>query len=525
MSTESRGTSSLFAGFAGLGIILYMLVSVLLTEGNIVGHLCMFLLVAGFIMGMIAPRGTLVVWLVGCGYLDFLKRLMVVSGRIFQDDLFYVLGVAPATFAGIATGVVLHGFFGTVRLTSRHAWFLVVACLVVVASALMSIRTSGASLRSLGPDVANAGLYALMLFVIPVLYQDRAALLGLFRLVLFAWIPVMLYGVYQLAYGFQQFEIDYLKTGLSIEIKQLFSDRVRAFSTLNSPTALGTIGGALCAVAVVLGGKPGEKKARRYFVIPLAWALAAVFAAGMFASTVRTSFMIPLAGLAAGWAFRYRGFTGMLYLGVGLVFALLVLSADFILSRIAVWNDLAATGIIGRTLGQEFMGIATFSDRLMGFRNILLNPDAYTFFGYGMERGLDPRDPLYNHDLLSNLIVRYGCVPLVLLAIACLLAGKRVHGAVHRIPDGEDRRVAAGMLGIAFSTFAASMLSGNVLATFPNNVMFWLLIATTAALAFAPVRSRPPVAVPAPPPAPPTAALGARVAAPLRPSRRQVDLS
>lgn len=489
MSDSSKAASSALVILGGMGLVLYMLTSVLLSEGNLVGQLCRFLLVAGFVMGVLLPRLTFVFWLIGCGYLDLLKRLMVVSGRMFHDDLFYVLGVAPTTFAGIVAGVLLHGLFGGIKLRSGHLGLIAAGCVMVLLSALMSLRTSGMSLRALGPDVANAGLYALLIFVVPVLYQDRGSALRLLRLLIIAWLPVMFYGVYQQVNGFQEFEIEYLKTGMSIEIKQLFSDRVRAFSTLNSPTALGTIAGALCAIALVLGRRPLNGKERASFALPIAAFVAVVYAAGMMASTVRTSLMIPVAGMMAAWAFRQRGVTWMLYAVMALAFALLVLSADFILNRIAVWNDLATTGALSRMLGAEMTSIGTFSDRLMGFRNIILNPEAYTWFGYGSERGSDPSDPLYNHDLISNMIVRYGCVPLFVMGVAGFLIARHMHRAVHRVQDADDQRLAAACLGVAFAVVAASLLSGNVLATFPNNIVFWLLISVTMMLSMSGVKA------------------------------------
>jgi len=69
------------------------------------------------------------------------------------------------------------------------------------------------------------------------------------RFIILAFLPVAAYGIYQQVYGFQEFEIEYLKTpGLTIEIKQLEANRVRAFSTLNSPTSLSVV---VCSVAMM----------------------------------------------------------------------------------------------------------------------------------------------------------------------------------------------------------------------------------------------------------------------------------
>jgi hypothetical protein len=66
------------AALAGL----FVIVTVLLGNGNQLATLFRYLLVAGLVAGLFWPRGTLMFWLVLCGYTDLLKRLMVVFGRV-----------------------------------------------------------------------------------------------------------------------------------------------------------------------------------------------------------------------------------------------------------------------------------------------------------------------------------------------------------------------------------------------------------------------------------------------------------
>ncbi|MCE2692892.1 MAG: hypothetical protein LW645_01280 [Verrucomicrobiaceae bacterium] len=80
---------------------LYAVASVLLTEGNTIGQMSMYLMVGGFLLSLMAPRLGFYIWIIFCGYNDLLKRLLVVGGRVTQEDLKFVLGITPAMFAGV----------------------------------------------------------------------------------------------------------------------------------------------------------------------------------------------------------------------------------------------------------------------------------------------------------------------------------------------------------------------------------------------------------------------------------------
>lgn len=483
MNNNSQGSVPLLAGFVGFGLMLFMLFSILLTEGNQIGYLFQYLLVAGFLLGLLAPRPMLIVWLVSCGYLDFLKRLMVISGRIYKDDLFNVLGVSPMTLAGITCGAFLGGLFGGLKMRPAHLFLIAISGGVILASAAMSIHNSGFGFGSLAPDVANAGLYSLLLFVIPMLFRTREEIVHLLRLLTVAWIPVMIYGVYQLAYGYQEFEIDYLHTGLSIEIHQLVTQRIRPFSTLSAPTALGTVGAGISALALILAFKPESKNVWRPYTWGPAILFSLIYLAGMTASTIRTVLMIPGIAIVATFAFRSRGATRFFYAIIISAFLVIVVNSNYILNNLNNWNDMLAHSSVGKVLGTSATNIATYTERLVGFQNVLMNPDAYTLFGYGADRGKDVADPLYNHDMISNALVRHGIVPLAFVTIFGCWVLIKVHSAILALHQ-DNKRLAAGLLATSLAMFAGSILSGNVLATFPNNVLLWLLLGAVALLVF-----------------------------------------
>ena len=457
---------------------LFSIVSIMLGEGNTLANVFLYLIIGTCGLAFIAPRTAFFVFLVTCGYVDLFKRLMVVSGRVSMDDLYYVLGLAPALLSCIIVSVLVRGVIGGIPMSKKHVWLFLAGCGVVLLNVFLSFLEPDHSVGKILQGTANGGLYGMLIFVVPMLFDDKDDILALLKFLMWTYSPVALYGVAQQVWGFQDFEIAYLQTGLSIEIKQLFTDRVRAFSTLNSPTALSMVCGALCVIPLVMWRVKAPGGTRRLLGLPLAILFCVIYLAGLAASTGRAGFLMS-AILATGVvAFRTRKGTVAFYAVALSGFATLLISARYLLDSIEV-----ATSILVQKLGGVFrednININTFSDRLFGFINVLMNPEAYTWFGYGVTRGTDVRDPLYNHDLLSNILVRYGAIPLSVMLICVVWFLVWTHRHILKISEPERRKAATMMLACAMAMFSVSITCGNVLSVFPANTLFWLAVAGT----------------------------------------------
>lgn len=457
---------------------LFAIVSIMLGEGNTLANVFLYLIIGTCGLAAVEPRTAFFVFLVTCGYVDLFKRLMVVSGRVSMDDLYYVLGLAPALLSFIIASVLVRGVIGGLQMTKQHVRLFLIGCAVVLINALLSYLDFDHSLGKVMQGTANGGLYGMLIFVVPMLFEDKDDILALLKFVLWTYVPVALYGVFQQVVGFQDFEIAYLQTGLSIEIKQLFTDRVRAFSTLNSPTALSMVCGALCVIPLVLWRMKTRGGTRRLLGLPLAVFFGFVYLGGLAASTGRAGFLMSGVFVAGVVAFRTRTGTISFYALAVTAFGTLLLSARYLLDSIEI-ATLLLVQKLGGVFREDNVNINTFSDRLFGFINVLMNPEAYTWFGYGATRGTDPRDPLYNHDLLSNILVRYGAVPLAVMLITVVWFLVWTHHHILKVADPERRKVATMLLSCAMAMFAVSITCGNVLAVFPANTLFWLAVAGT----------------------------------------------
>jgi len=455
---------------------LFVTLSVLLSSGNSLAHLCFYLLVGGGMLGLLAPRVAFFVWIIGCAYSDFLKRLTVVFGEVGRMDLVYVLGITPAMFSAIVVSLTIGGFTGAYQVRMSHWKLLLVGLMLTLATGIICAIETGGSMHMALQGIANGGLYSLMLFVMPVLFPSHEDALRVLRFALWMFLPVALYGIAQQIDGFRPFEIQYLRTGLSIEIKQLFTNRVRAFSTLNSPTALGTVSALLVVVCWFLSRlpRPAPLQHRRWVNRWAALLMIAAYAGALVASTSRSAPLLIVLGLASGWCFADPGRSRLYYTVLVAGFVGVVALSPWLLGHLEEVNNWMTLDADMNTLAGQLVSVGTYSDRLFGFANVLRNPAAYSPFGlWDGNIDLLP-ESLKHHDIVSAMLLRFGVIPLLICIVGLALVLARLHKKLCGIVDPVRQRLMAMSIGLAAGLIFLSALSGNVLGVFPVNVFFWM---------------------------------------------------
>ncbi|TLD70895.1 hypothetical protein FEM03_11360 [Phragmitibacter flavus] len=450
---------------------LLVTLSVLTGGGNEIGHLCKFMLVAVAVFGLINPRNGIYLLLFICAYIDTLKRLMVVSGRVSQLDLYYVLGIPPTLLSACAASVIISIAVGKLELRGRQWTLLFVAAGFMGINAGMSYVGGNRSLGGLLPVVANGGLYALLLFLIPVLFQEREDIERLIKRTIWIFVPVAIYGVFQKIFGYQQFEIDYLLTGISIEIKQLVGDDLRPFSTLNSNTALTTVCGFLAAVSFTAMFIRRSDQRRPLIIPALALPLSVIFFAGIVASTGRSGFAVGFFTLLGCWCFKSRKATLSMYVGIVTLFIFLVVFSRQLIDMIGPLQ-LQINSVVGDgRFAEQLTRIGTYTDRLAGYYNLMSNPAIWTLFGHDNDAWQD--NSLYSHDVLTGALVKHGVVPVFLISLMAAFCLLQLHRTILRITDRSLLAIAAAMTAIMLSSLLASLLFGSVMGVFPINVLIF----------------------------------------------------
>lgn len=475
-SSSHSGASPLVIIGAGL-LILYVAVSILLGDGNTMGSLFFYLLIFGGVFGMMAPKGAFYLFIFLCGYLDLLKRLMVVAGSVSVIDLYYVLGIAPVTVTGVLIGVVVRMFFGKMTTDRSDLFRFVTVVTVIGAGAALSFR-GGGGMGGAMREVASSYFYVVLIFIVPVLFKTPEEVKRLISFTMLIFVPVALYGIFQQLNGFQNFEIDYLKTGMSIEIKQLYADRVRAFSTLNSPTSLAVVCSELASFAFLLAFV-GRKNPQYGLSQIYGFALAVIFFGGLVASSVRVGFLLIPVAIVAFLLFRSARLTAAFYAVSILVFLTLVILSPFLLANIDAWT-IALLDVVGDVpFWATMLDARTYKDRLMGFDNVLSNPAAYTLLG---KSNADSSLEFYNHDPLSAALLNFGLLPLLVGLLITFLVIRYLHRCIYRTQDPGVRGLSLVCLSIVAGSLSVSMLGGNLISTFPSNVFFMIPIGLVIAL-------------------------------------------
>jgi hypothetical protein len=462
---------------AGMFVALYVTVSVLMSEGNNVGAFCRWLLVGGLFLGVVSPRHAFYVFIIACGYNDLLKRMLVVGGRLQWGDVPYVLGITPVLFGGIVLGLVARSMTGSVKAHKRSVLMFIIATGLMLTSAILSALEKGGGGASTLKAMADDGVYAYLLFILPILFTTPDEIYRLFRFVLLVFLPVGLYGIYQHIFGFSDIEIAYLKSGFSIERWQLFSEAGRrSFSTLNSCTAYSVVCSALCLLSLYMGAW-----SRRLGIKPLippafSWLIALIYFLGLMASSCRSPVLMLALGFLLGPWFETSKKTHRIYGAVFLGFFILVIASPILLRDLPYYMDVLTLHGEGGFYNwlERMTTVGTYSDRLMGFSNVLLNPSAYTLFGL---RGnlLDSGD-FYHHDPISRMLIRHGVIGLLAAFALIFVVARTMHRCVYEAKVNSSRLLAARFLGVAIAILVICAVGGNVLSTFPINVFFWLLL-------------------------------------------------
>ena len=169
-------------------LALYLTFDVMSTGGNAVGKIYFYALLGSALFGLLAPRPALTCLFFFTAYLDTFKRFMILDSGVSMRDLYYVLGIAPATIAGISLSLLNSAVQGNIPLARKEGkWIACVFAGQVIILGL-SVMAVGKSSRALG-DAINLAAYIALLFVVPLLYPSKAEIVKFLKTILYIFIP------------------------------------------------------------------------------------------------------------------------------------------------------------------------------------------------------------------------------------------------------------------------------------------------------------------------------------------------
>jgi len=397
------------------------------------------------------------------GYLDTVKRLLVWGDQTSIMDVTIILAFAPLLAGAVFAGVIVRDVLGNEFTRERLRLAVVVTVMVTFAAFLVFVGGLGGGNFGKLRSIANYAGYMPLIYVVPRLFGTEEQVMRMLKAIVLIFVPVALYTFKQYFWGYAWWEIAYLQTGLSLEVRAIEGQDFRYFSTLNSSQNLSKVAAMLGVLALVLPWNPRSKFISRCTAL----ALAVLFAGAAFCSGARTGIVMGLAALVFLITFRKRFLTAAMYGTIVAAFVFLTIVSDHWLEEKTLNEASLVLVDLLPFIREERLNLATFSSRLESFSN-LKDPEFWTPFGIDKREYQD----YYVHDAFTRLLMRVGYIPIMFAAAVGGYLLMRMHGAVFRAARGRGTMLTG--LSLAMCILVGGISASENLSTFPISAFLYL---------------------------------------------------
>jgi hypothetical protein len=456
------------APILGALLSVWLVFTITSVDRNVLAQLMEYLGYAGFTLGIFWPRAGFLFLIGVSGYLDFFKRLLVLTGDINWYEIIDVLKVAPLTLSGVFVGLVLKRWLQGMFF-SRVEWFIF---WFVSAFGLLSVGLAYKDTKFLFAAIAttaNTSVYLLLLLIVPLMIDTKQDVVKLIRFMVFVFSPVAIYGIYQGFFGLPSFEIEYLKTGYTINIKELYDVRPRPLSTLNSNQSFAVVMSALFILSTGYQMFNARYRQSTFFWI-LNWIVPLIYFIALMVSLARTSWIMGIMGIFLIWIFKNWKMILVFYLSfIGTLISIIV-NSRYLLDWLDRVKGLMPTG---SDLQEQIFRIGTYVDRLISYNNLMTNPKYLTLFG---NRELMRSGGLASHDAITDLVVNYGIVGLSVVVAVLSFVLFRIHREILLTEDWDCQFIGRILISIIIGVLVTGAFTGGQLHIFPINLFFWLIL-------------------------------------------------
>jgi hypothetical protein len=435
------------------------------TQDNPLSSALRLLLPMVVIYAVLLPRQGLYLLLFETAFLDLIKRSMIIFGDMTTDDVAMALAAAPLTLAGICLGLMIQRIMRR-RAAVKNESLLIALVLgilgLVAASALRSEEGTMGKLQLF----AESGCYVTLIFVAPVLLQTTEDVMKFMRMIVLVYIPVAIYGLWQYCFGLAPFEISYMLTGLTISIKELDDVRPRIFSTLNSNHVFSVVMSFCCVLCYLRVGDSVDSLR----VLPrkvFRNAVALLYASAVIMSLRRTGWLLVAMAPICYYCFRSVRRTILFYSLAITIIVVLFSNADFIDENWDAWQSYLP---LNGSFEEQAFRIGTFTDRANSYRNVLTDPDLWSWFGLGQG------NTMVTHDAIGETLASYGVVGLVAIGSLCIVGLYKFHSLILQRRDDSIISALGLLMAIITSNLFASIIFQSHIVIFPANFFFWFCV-------------------------------------------------
>lgn len=449
-------------------------------DGNVLGNSFRFLTPLAIVLGLATPRLPFYLLLAAGAYLDLIKRFMILDSRFSDVDLAFLLGFAPALVAGMVLKFVFAAISKSQDVSAREIrlFFAITFLCCVLGGAQMLMA---GSLRSAG-NAVNMVAYLYMPLLVPRIFKDIPDLKRLMVMTSIIYLPAALWAINQAYYGLATFEMQYLRSGMTTEIRQLDEEVFRNMGTMVSAHALSMVASILAiALIIPITWKTG-KISLRVWLNPIRLVFIWLFLTGAYFTFSRTGWACAAIALLAFVILQNRFLTYTAYFTTLLGIAALYLSADHLLnSRITQETQEILFEKFGATAeARQSLVLGTLDARLESMASFVNDSRIWTPFGLKLAK----KDVQINwvHDILTENLIRLGYVPLSILVFSFLTGTFLCFRALFRMPRGPYRSMATYFAALALGMMSGGFSQGIMILYFPINLFWSLFLGASYAL-------------------------------------------
>ncbi len=459
----------------GLSIALTLGIVIPSTHGNILTGTAKLTGVVTFLCALVWPRTMLYGLVVMAASLDFVKRLLVVFGTVYQADLAVVLTIAPLTLGGVVCGHIIHRIFAHGRILNKREWVILACAGTAIGISFAKAMVDSHNILRAGQAVVDGMSYLLAVLVTVSLLRDDRATVKYINFMVWIFFCVALYGIFQFFHGYAKFEYDYILSSNTSTIGELSEAHPRIFSTLNSSHAFG-VSMAIFLIISVAKNYIYFRQRRSFRIADLLLMITFTIALGL--GFGRTAWVLALLGIAGIFFFTSARRTKFFYACCTGMFLIVLFNSEYILEKLPEWQR----QLPGDSASQEqAFRLGTYSDRLIGFTSFMRDDSYWTPFGVKgfTTEAQHAGDQFYTHDAFTAALLRYGIVGVGILAIISIFFLIQVHKGILGVQNRNLRIFSAATASACFSVFFTGLLSGSNITVFPVNFLFWALIGCT----------------------------------------------
>lgn len=457
-----------------LFVAMWLIVSALGGGGNELGTVVKYLSIAVLVASIVKPRFGFWATIAAMGYIDFIKRLLVLGGQFNFGDVTILLAFPPLLCYCIFLGVIIKKTFA--RDFTKADWQLILLWFVLsMIMGIMSLRGLNNGALGFLQQAANFVGYIPLVFIVPYLFKSNVQMLRALKTMIWLFLPIPIYALYQRYMGFAGFELDYLATGYSLEGRILGGQDFRYFSTLNSSQNLAKFASMFAVVALLLTSKyqtqyegfKGFNKVGRIFLYLL-------FAYAGIISGARTGVLMGVVAIPAYFILKSRFLTAASYIS-GLFLAVFIISISNYVVESKILNQwtVALTQIVPESWDLN-LNLGTMTIRFIGFAQ-------WSKVAFWQPLGHSFSNPEYelefpHHDMFTGLMLKFGYVPLTIMLMIGGFLMLKFHKQIYQkgIYHNNLYLSLAMVVCVLFGCLSTSNLS-----TYPINLLLYAFIGFT----------------------------------------------